>query len=470
MSSVGELLDQANLRARDLLYEAPDRDGRALARTWGEVVEAAAQLWRAIPAHRGDAGASVVDQLEVHARQMHRKVRSGSGTDPDLQEIAELLTRAAEAITSSRIRRLPTEHHVRDAFAARVSLMHTLHVSSHAVVVSLRTGEEPESFTESLSHSQSALRLMRQEMGRIEDLALSYHQGAYPEALMETHRDWVDPDRLGSTVSAWDVGAQRALTAAPTAAGLAHVANTQMASTVHAAALWRVAAEQGMVSPEEYRRVRPVLEAMVERWSETESTWQELSHPTQVPPAQARLAGTEMRAAFGQLARDRVGAVKADVLSTRVDMTEVLRGLSRFHLTSAGLAETLRASVVVGHVAVDARRAQAMLSAFEEKGRIPEAEVESQVSPRLVHLRRETPLPAALRRPLGELVQGVRAASLRVVQETGQVASRLPSPPPVQEGRPAPGRPAGGRLRSVQEKQERRPETAARPPARGCDR
>src|SRR5690606_38184899 len=40
-ASAGDLMDQAEIMARALLFEAHQRDGRTMARTWGEVVEAA---------------------------------------------------------------------------------------------------------------------------------------------------------------------------------------------------------------------------------------------------------------------------------------------------------------------------------------------------------------------------------------------------------------------------------------------
>ncbi len=47
--STGELMDRAHLLARGLLYDAHQRDGRAMLRAWGEVVEGASELWRRLP-------------------------------------------------------------------------------------------------------------------------------------------------------------------------------------------------------------------------------------------------------------------------------------------------------------------------------------------------------------------------------------------------------------------------------------
>ena len=47
--SVGELLLDADHTARDLLIDAPDLDAAVVLRTWGEVVETAAEAWAALP-------------------------------------------------------------------------------------------------------------------------------------------------------------------------------------------------------------------------------------------------------------------------------------------------------------------------------------------------------------------------------------------------------------------------------------
>lgn len=58
---VADLLLDAEQRARDLLHEAAERDGLAMANTWGEVVETAVELWKRLPpetAPRARAGSN----------------------------------------------------------------------------------------------------------------------------------------------------------------------------------------------------------------------------------------------------------------------------------------------------------------------------------------------------------------------------------------------------------------------------
>ena len=55
--SVGELLLDADHTARELLIDAPDLDAAQVLRTWGEVVQTAADLWTVLPAPPAPAAA-----------------------------------------------------------------------------------------------------------------------------------------------------------------------------------------------------------------------------------------------------------------------------------------------------------------------------------------------------------------------------------------------------------------------------
>ena len=54
--SVGELLLDADHTARDLLIDAPDLDAAVVLRTWGEVVQTAADLWAVLARTAGSGG------------------------------------------------------------------------------------------------------------------------------------------------------------------------------------------------------------------------------------------------------------------------------------------------------------------------------------------------------------------------------------------------------------------------------
>ena len=53
--SVGEILLEADHSARELLMDAPDLDAAVVLRTWGEVVQTAAELWAVLPGPPAEA-------------------------------------------------------------------------------------------------------------------------------------------------------------------------------------------------------------------------------------------------------------------------------------------------------------------------------------------------------------------------------------------------------------------------------
>lgn len=78
--SVGELLLHADTATRDLLFDVTGEDAPAMLRTWGEVVQDAAELWQALPARPrgGTAGGQLMVQLEAIVQRMHRtQLRQG---------------------------------------------------------------------------------------------------------------------------------------------------------------------------------------------------------------------------------------------------------------------------------------------------------------------------------------------------------------------------------------------------------
>lgn len=470
MSSVGELLDQADLKARGLLWDADThQDGRVMVRGWASVVHAAGDLWRAIPTYPQAAPTAreggIMAQVEAHTQGLLRALgpSNASMSDPKLEEIADLFGRAAKAITASDVTQLPTQAHARDAGAARTSVMHTLGNSLHAVSLGLRNNVLAERLaTTSTARTRSAGELLtRTQM--IEDLVAGYYAQTHPESRTEIHRDAIDPDRLGASISGWDVQAQRVLAGTPTARDLESISATMMGATTHAQTLWRLSAQaatQGIIPAPEYRSlVQPALEAMTERWTQTHQLWRPLVHPHQKPSA-AWEAGVELSSAFGELARDRIGRPDVKTWAARVDMSEVLQALGRFHVTAVGISQSFDAALRRDPVNVNAPAAAALLHGFQRAGKYTEDElgIPSTVSPRDIHLRRQIPLPQQLRAPTQQLASRTWAATDRAFQATSRAVdhgrveeSQITEPTSARVGRRQTVRPATARLRLIHE-------------------
>lgn len=427
-ASPGELMDQANILARDLLYEAPDLDGRTMLRTWGEVVEAAGALWRQLPA-RSDLGGriDVMDQLERSARSLHSVVNTGSKeVDPTLQEIGRLISRAADVIEDSDVNR-PTRRwtaaQLNDAFAARVSLVHTVYVSAHAVAVALaedavdeRLGRAPYVYTVSAAQ-------LCQRIATVEELTCTYLDGHYPGAYDRRHRPPVDHDRLGAAVSAWDVHAQRLLTRQPTTADMVTIAATLAATAAAARHLWAAAAATGHVDPDRLRHeISPALETMVERWGASHTLWKTLRHPREQTDPTMHEATRELKAAMNELAWDGAAPATTEVIASRADPAVVVRALRRLQATVAGVSQTFEEAGRTAQFDVNPRTAVKLV---KEKHFAP-GDKTAVVPPKAVVHGTPVPLPRELRSRLEALCGGATNASRRALRATMAVSAARP--------------------------------------------
>lgn len=416
--SAGELMDRANVLARDLMYDAPQRDGRAMLRAWGEVVEGASELWRRLP-QRSDVpgnGKDVIDQLERSARTLRRSAGSATDVDPALQEIGQTFTQTAELIVRSGVaeRREPskwTDAQLQDAFAARVNIMHTLYVASHAISTGLAQNALEEKHDPRLRGSRFPADELRHQVLGIEQVAHSYINGHYPHALEGRHREPADHSRIPGAIATWDIYAQRILTREPTADAMTRVAGSAFAASTHAHRLWCSAAETGHVDRRAFTtEIGPALETMIEKWGEAHTLFQQLSHPHDASPRPLREAGWALIEAMREVTGDQLGPASADDISNRVDMTSLTRSLHRFHATVSGVGGVFHRAARDAPLLVDARAANNIIrSAPRDTGRDIPPPNHATVAPRDILHKRAIPLPDGIR---GQAAEAGRQAAL----------------------------------------------------------
>ncbi|MFK5634269.1 hypothetical protein [Ornithinimicrobium sp. LYQ103] len=434
--STGELMDRANLLARRLLYDAHERDGRAMLRTWGEAVEGAADLWSRLP-RRSDlpgTGHDVITQLERSARTLHRTAGNARQVDPTLAEIGRTFTRAATLIEASGMQTgTPptrwTPRQIQDAFAARVNIMHTLYVSSHAISVALAATARAENQDQRLQVHNVTAEELRHRVLDVEQVAHSYINGHHPGALAGRHREPVDDNRIDVAVATWDVHAHRTLTREPTADAMAQVAGAAFSATMHAHRLWRAATDAGQVDPHVLTRdIAPALETMIERWGQSNTLWHNLHHP-QVPPAgELREASWELVNAMREVTQDRVGPATHRTIAQRVDMPSLVRSLHRFHATVAGVGDLFYQTARRAPFVLNARPlndlARELATSMVKPGAHLRGRSETDgadaplLSPRDVLLRRAVPLPGAVRPLLEEPARQASTASRGALRAT----------------------------------------------------
>lgn len=151
--SVGELLLEADHTARSILMDVEEMDAATMLRTWGEVVQAAGELWQTMPpvtppqpltAERiPDAADLTMQRLQAMTDALHRGGHEhgwpGDGpADERHLQIAETLARAADLISRRATPQTQLNgRELRDLQAARTRIMHTLYIGSHGVNVAV---------------------------------------------------------------------------------------------------------------------------------------------------------------------------------------------------------------------------------------------------------------------------------------------------------------------------------------------
>lgn len=432
--SVGELLNRADVLVRSLSYEALYRDGRSLLRGWREAVKGATELWRVLP-QRSDIpghGASVMDQLYRAARTMYRDVRHNAvAVDPTLEEVGQVFARAAGSIRRSGVheRRDPdrwTDAQLRDAFAARVQIMHILYVGTHATAMGLSTTAQAEGQDERLRVHRVPAQELRQRMLDLEQLAHSYIKGNYPQALAGEHREPPDESRVPSAIATWDVYVHRALTKDPTAAVMTRVAGGAVFVADQAQHLWWDAVRAGRLDRDRFdQEVGPGLEAAAGAWQTAQEFFDQLQHRNDKPPRNLTDAGWGLVAGLQEVAGSPPGAAPPREAGDQVAWPTLARSLQSLHATLAGIAGAFDDATRTAPLLVDSRAANRL-------ARPGSGGLEAVVTARDVYYKRAVPLPVELRsratEVAGEVVRASRASLRTVLSATDHSPALTPAP------------------------------------------
>ncbi|WP_370893340.1 hypothetical protein [Janibacter sp. GXQ6167] len=363
--SVGELLLDSELAARDVLMDADEVDGAAMLRTWGEVVESAGDLWDSLPRpHMSteDADYSLMAQLQAMNGHLMRAARGrqwpGEG-DPDerLLRIAENLTRASDLLTRRRDSPAMSPEVRADLGAARARLVHTLYIGAHGVHVTLdrevRNMQARRAAVRFPERSPGpdypnqlefqAVSRTRDRIAAFEQLAGSYVSRTYPHALEGEHKPPPQADRLRQALATWDVQAHRGLSRSPSAENIFLAAQTQMMIAQGGQVLLRAAGQAGRIDADLYAtRVGPAMDNAHAAWSNLSRSWSHLMPPHALVSADRSLveAANEVRAAYRDVAYDRTRPADAIEIADRVDLSA----------TAQTVQQSISSSVDVAHV------------------------------------------------------------------------------------------------------------------------
>ena len=445
--SVGELLRDADHLARELLLDVNGDQAAALLRTWGEAVQAASELWQSLPAPgsttAGRRDAEVMTGLEGHAQRMHRtQLRVGWPGDgpPDerLLRIAETFTRAGDLI--DRHHRQVTPLNLRpavraDITAARTRVIHTLHVASHGVLLSVRRHVDDQRHRTHGSRNPTETRAIprgleaQRRLEVFERLAGAYIAGRFATAASGEHRPPVNGvERLQAALVRWDVQAHRVVAYTPTPANLALTAATQAYIAAAAHTVLTAGAATGTFDELTLGRTGPALDATHAAWAGVAGRWRQLSDAStaRTDPDLLAAAG-EIRAASLEITHETTTPAAPAAIAAKVDILEAAHCLQQGLSAAVDLAHNLTDTTRAMDIAVPARAALTATFAsdatFDDDGspRRRHGQLVSLASPvdphALLH-NAPVPVPAVVRAGLEEATEAAATAAGRAMSST----------------------------------------------------
>ncbi|GIG21144.1 hypothetical protein Cch01nite_18680 [Cellulomonas chitinilytica] len=417
--TVGELLLDVGATARDLMWDPnPDR-APAQARSWGEVVEAAAELWAAIPGDGDDPSIGhVVAVTEWLHRRQQRTGWPGVGEgDAQLEGMARNLERAAALLTAVDPARDLSEAEEHDAQLARMRTMHAVYVTAHAVGVSVnqheRTLRRVQATRESTRIGQSVepVRELSRRLCSIENTAREYLRMRGP-ANTHGERSGVR-ERLERAIARWDVQAHRSLaTRAPEVTSAMFVAMFEREMTLVSEVVSAAAARHGLIDPVDFaRRQRPAMSAAQEAWGHLRNDLARLAGRVRVCDDDLLVAGTELRSALRGISAQLIVGHGGDLADLRAVSQVLMSGLEG----AAHRASVVQDVVTDPSLQVSARAANSLV---RESAVSPEA----PVHPNDVARDTRVPLPPEAAAAVAVLVRRVVSATALVESATSTLS------------------------------------------------
>ncbi|CCH80382.1 conserved hypothetical protein [Nostocoides japonicum T1-X7] len=487
--SVGELLLEADHTARSILVDVGDMDAATMLRTWGEVVQGAAELWRALPTttpplpgtarRTPDAADLTMQRLEAMTNARHRRREAGWPGDgpPDERhlQIAGAFARAEDLISRHASRPVVLNARQRaDLDAARTRIMHTLYLGAHGVSVAvghhLRGLESKVAIHGTLPAGQSLrqVRTAYEHLAAFEQLAGAIVAKTYPAALAGEHRDPPAASRLAQALADWDVVAHRALVDDPRTADLMLAARTQALILTGSNALLRSAAAAGYVDRTHHDdRLEPALVATQERWETLAVTMAALT-----PPHERRTnpdltaASLEVRATLRELLLDAATTATPALIAQRTDLglipstvgQALAANLDLAHLTSQALHDRRLTGAARGIHDM----ATAIWRSESHPNMIDGSPLQAAVAPKDLLANRAIPLPRAIRGQILDAAGSLVEVAATAMSAGSQLGGRAPALPRDADPSSSPGRVTQDRVVGLG--------TSRDLPAMGCER
>jgi hypothetical protein len=352
--TLDELLADSETLARETLFDVSADQGPAMLPTWGQMIQAAAQLWISLPPDAAQApDPHIMARLYTLGRGIGRTVTVGGwpGPGPYDERLLEIGLNLAQATVvmergsgGGPAGFLTGQSEAR---SGRSQLVHTLYFVAHGVGVTRNAylaQQEQRLHVDTQRRRRMVDRPDRAEvtagrdvvarLGVFEQVAgdwVSAHPAGPAQGASSSLRSLLTC-RLESALATWDVQAHRTLAAAPDVPDLVRVARVQALIAATTGVVTRAAAHNQLADREAVRRLTPFLQQAEAAWTRTAKGWGELAAPaSRADPALIR-AASEVRAAISAAACTRTGWASPAHLAGRVDLAQTIQ---TFHLASA---------------------------------------------------------------------------------------------------------------------------------------
>ncbi|MGL5856970.1 MAG: hypothetical protein ACRC35_00915 [Angustibacter sp.] len=451
--SVGELLLEADHVARDVLMDVPGMDAATMLRSWGEVVQAAGELWQALPSTtppRPGAGRPVADVTDVTMQRLqamtgsyHRRHGAGwPGQGPPDErhlQIAASFARATDLITCYQSPQPPLNApEAADVNAARTRVIHTLYIASHGVNVALtRHLRELETKLATrgrlpTGESLRQTRTAQQHITTFEQLAGSIVATTYPHALAGEHHDRPSTGRLAQALADWDITSHRVLAGSTHTADLMLAARTQALILTGSTSLLHAAVAAGHLDHAHHVRLDPAIVTSQTRWETLAGMWAGFTAPSdrRTEPVLGG-ASLEVRAALRELLHDGATTSRPAVIAQRTDISRVPALVRQVLAANLDLSHTVEDIANDDRLAGAARGVNAIATAARGQDpsnadAINESPRAATVTPQDLLANRAVPLPHSVRTQLVADAAELTAAATTAMSEGTQLGSRAP--------------------------------------------
>lgn len=268
MSDTGELLVQADHRARDILLDTSPGYAPLLLAGWVEAMDCAATFWDALPARSRAIPGDPLAQIGASATSIHRDIQDrAQGVEPRMLQIADLFSQATGQLTTQQPGQM-------ESARLGAGLLHTCYLATHAVATSTsRHADRLVQDPDTAALGRQVLEVSDRVRGAEQVLDAYLHQSPTLPPM-----DQASPaTALARAMTGWNVALHQMARNQPDPKNWHVVAQVSIDVLTQTARI--ITASSSGVSNDVHQRLLPALNQARRAWSATRHQWGVLASP-----------------------------------------------------------------------------------------------------------------------------------------------------------------------------------------------